>query len=600
MNSARSSGRGMPEGRVRPSAASAATVSNSSSIRSAGVTRTRTMAGSSPALAEPVVGARLDHHEITQAGGHRAQALAEPHDPFADLEAFLLARVDMPAGHPPVRLHHQVELQQLAVGLSCGGMEDEPFPADRVDQNLPPKRHRDPLPHSPSSGRALARRRTPFMQPGAVPPRRRPAGGACPAPRGVSRGRPRPPGSRHRPPRGARRAGKPVPAGRSADWPCQARGTRRDFAYSRRRRRGCSRGGRLFGPGGLHTGAMTALVLHRFCTRHGPGLHSCRLRWRYPQTKEEMWHCLRQRPKTLPRGRPPTAISRRWLRQSTCCSPSSSGGAPRWPSPREGGGPGRPCLLPDLVHVPHVQAPAAPTTGSRWRRAPPSACTATGHGSTRRRGCWPARRPPGREEAGPSTPWPARRPDLAGLPAPRSAAGVLRAAALRRGRRASGPRHHRRATRDVARDIAVKPSRAAPPEGVRADSSPGGSSVRLCTIVANLTTGEAVLLGRGGGGDHPARRPRPGRGRGLSRGREEGRQNRAPARCGAGGLARGSMVSTSEPISNVVISMTANQSRPRPRALQAVRRAARALKPINDQQVRMWEAFWQAGYPSDQ
>jgi hypothetical protein len=38
---------------------------------------------------------------------------------------------------------------------------------------------------------------------------------------------------------------------------------------------------------------------------------------------------------------------------------------------------------------------------------------------------------------------------------------------------------------------------AAPPEGVRADSSPGGSSVTLCTIVANLTTGEAVLLGRG-------------------------------------------------------------------------------------------------------
>jgi hypothetical protein len=38
---------------------------------------------------------------------------------------------------------------------------------------------------------------------------------------------------------------------------------------------------------------------------------------------------------------------------------------------------------------------------------------------------------------------------------------------------------------------------AAPPEGVRADSSSGGSSVTLCTIVANLTTGEAVLLGRG-------------------------------------------------------------------------------------------------------
>jgi hypothetical protein len=31
-----------------------------------------------------------------------------------------------------------------------------------------------------------------------------------------------------------------------------------------------------------------------------------------------------------------------------------------------------------------------------------------------------------------------------------------------------------------------------------------------------------------------------------------------------------------------------------------VRRAARALKPINDQQVRMWEAFWRAGrFPSE-
>jgi len=34
------------------------------------------------------------------------------------------------------------------------------------------------------------------------------------------------------------------------------------------------------------------------------------------------------------------------------------------------------------------------------------------------------------------------------------------------------------------------------PGGVRADPSPGGQSMTLCTIVANLTTGEAVLLGR--------------------------------------------------------------------------------------------------------
>jgi hypothetical protein len=60
------------------------------------------------------------------------------------------------------------------------------------------------------------------------------------------------------------------------------------------------------------------------------------------------------------------------------------------------------------------------------------------------------------------------------------------------------------------------------------------------------------------------------------------------------------MVSTSERISKQVISMSANQSTRRPRALQAVRRAARALNSINDQQVQMWEAFWRAGrYPSD-
>ena len=59
-------------------------------------------------------------------------------------------------------------------------------------------------------------------------------------------------------------------------------------------------------------------------------------------------------------------------------------------------------------------------------------------------------------------------------------------------------------------------------------------------------------------------------------------------------------MSTSERISKAVISMTANQSTTRPWALQAVRRAARALNSINDQQVQMWEAFWRAGrYPSD-
>ena len=42
---------------------------------------------------------------------------------------------------------------------------------------------------------------------------------------------------------------------------------------------------------------------------------------------------------------------------------------------------------------------------------------------------------------------------------------------------------------------------------------------------------------------------------------------------------------------NVVIPMTANRPTPRPRAWQTVRRAARALKNVNDQQVLMWESF---------
>jgi hypothetical protein len=42
---------------------------------------------------------------------------------------------------------------------------------------------------------------------------------------------------------------------------------------------------------------------------------------------------------------------------------------------------------------------------------------------------------------------------------------------------------------------------------------------------------------------------------------------------------------------NVVISMPASQPTPRSRAWQTVRRAARALKNVNDQQVLMWEAF---------
>jgi len=50
----------------------------------------------------------------------------------------------------------------------------------------------------------------------------------------------------------------------------------------------------------------------------------------------------------------------------------------------------------------------------------------------------------------------------------------------------------------------------------------------------------------------------------------------------------------------VVISMTANQPTPRPRATQAVRRVTRAFKRINDEQVLMWEAFWRSNrFPGD-
>ena len=69
-------------------------------------------------------------------------------------------------------------------------------------------------------------------------------------------------------------------------------------------------------------------------------------------------------------------------------------------------------------------------------------------------------------------------------------------------------------------------------------------------------------------------------------------QIRRPPDAERGALERSSKVSTSERLTrNVVIAMTANQ----PRALRAVRRAARALSSVNDQQVAMWEAYWRAG-----
>jgi hypothetical protein len=51
---------------------------------------------------------------------------------------------------------------------------------------------------------------------------------------------------------------------------------------------------------------------------------------------------------------------------------------------------------------------------------------------------------------------------------------------------------------------------------------------------------------------------------------------------------------------NVVISMTANQPTPRTRTWRTVRRAARALKNVNNQQVLMWEAFYRSNrFPAE-
>jgi hypothetical protein len=54
----------------------------------------------------------------------------------------------------------------------------------------------------------------------------------------------------------------------------------------------------------------------------------------------------------------------------------------------------------------------------------------------------------------------------------------------------------------------------------------------------------------------------------------------------------------------VVISMTANQHTPQPRRspiiVQAVRRGARALKHIYDEQTLMWDGVWRASrFPVD-
>jgi len=78
---------------------------------------------------------------------------------------------------------------------------------------------------------------------------------------------------------------------------------------------------------------------------------------------------------------------------------------------------------------------------------------------------------------------------------------------------------------------------------------------------------------------HYELRPCGGQAR-LSRGRGAGRQNKAPARCGVGCLSarlNGVHIRTDQ---QVVNSMTANQSTPRPGALPSVQRVVHALTQI--------------------
>jgi hypothetical protein len=62
-----------------------------------------------------------------------------------NLEALLLTGVNVTAGNAPARLHHEVELQQLAGRVIRRGVEDEPLPRDRVVQNLSAVTHRNLL-----------------------------------------------------------------------------------------------------------------------------------------------------------------------------------------------------------------------------------------------------------------------------------------------------------------------------------------------------------------------------------------------------------------------------------------------------------------------
>jgi hypothetical protein len=127
---------GIPLWNVRPSPARAATVSNSSSILSAGRTCTRTFAGRSPAFAN-----RCDvpagDHLVARLGGHPPEPLLEPHRPARELEPLLLRRVDVTARHTAAGRHLQLEREELAPGVVGRRREDEALPRHRVSTISP-------------------------------------------------------------------------------------------------------------------------------------------------------------------------------------------------------------------------------------------------------------------------------------------------------------------------------------------------------------------------------------------------------------------------------------------------------------------------------
>src|SRR5262245_26176593 len=78
--------------------------------------------------------------------------MSELHGAAQDLEALLLHRVHVTAGHMPARVDDQVEGALVARGVLRGLVEDEQFLADRVVEYLSAERHRSLLKGSARAG----------------------------------------------------------------------------------------------------------------------------------------------------------------------------------------------------------------------------------------------------------------------------------------------------------------------------------------------------------------------------------------------------------------------------------------------------------------